>query len=69
MRSIHAFFVLLGIAVLLCFVSQASYTAEFSLPVGGDWYSWEKVIAPAVADNSFHWGVDIAAGEAKGKEC
>jgi hypothetical protein len=38
---------------------------EFSLPVGGDWYLWGKVIAPSVADNSFHWGIDIADGDAK----
>ncbi|HIA70894.1 TPA: hypothetical protein EYN98_33575 [Candidatus Poribacteria bacterium] len=126
MRSIHVF-VFLGIAVLLCFVSQA-YTAEisweaekfiekkgdslkvykagfkakgnpdenvkdfvisqasggsfvgqdngvaadgswlkyeFSVPVGGDWYLWGKVIAPSVADNSVHWGIDIADGDAK----
>ena len=129
MRYIHAF-VLLGIAVLLCFVSQA-YTAEisweaekfikkkgdsfkvynngfkalfdqdiggkkvvdyvisgasggsfvgnengvaadgswlkyeFSVPVGGEWYLWGKVIAPSVADNSFHWGIDIADDQAK----
>ena len=38
---------------------------EFSVPVGGDWYFWGKVIAPSVADNSFHWGIDIKDEEAK----
>ena len=38
---------------------------EFSVPVGGDWYLWGKVIAPSVADNSFHWGVNIKDEEAK----
>ena len=38
---------------------------QFSVPVGGDWYLWGKVIAPSVADNSFHWGVNIKDEEAK----
>ena len=32
--------------------------------VAGD-RSWVKVIAPSVADNSFHWGVNIKDEEAK----
>jgi len=38
---------------------------EFSLPTKNKWYFWGKVIAPSVANNSFHWGIDIADGEAK----
>ena len=38
---------------------------EFSMSVGGKWYPWGKVIAPSVADNSFHWEVDIKDEETK----
>ena len=35
-----------------------------SLEGRGEWYFWGKVIAPSVADNSFHWGIDIADADA-----